>query len=109
MSVTPAELAAWIRRSRNPRGVAPRVTCRDGFSLSLQAGRGVYSLPRNDRGPWSHIEVGYPSLPEPLLWRWAETPGDWTGTVYPYTPVDWVLAAIELHGGSADLETLPGV
>lgn len=84
------------------RHVVPRITCRDGFSMSVQASTGAYCSPRQDTGPWDEVEVGFPSRIEPLLWEYAETPGDWTNTVYPWVPVALVAALIELHGGFSD-------
>jgi len=80
----------------------PPLCCADGFKLSVQAGSSLYCTPRSDVGPWTHVEVGYPSRDEPLLWPYAEIPGDWTNTVYPYTPVAVVAAVVELHDGFAD-------
>jgi len=67
--------------------------------MSVQVGAYAYCTPSSDVGPWTRVEVGYPSQIEPLLWPWAELPGDWTDTVYPHVPVEVVLAVIELHGG----------
>ena len=77
----------------------PAVVCRDGFVMSVQVGEGLYCIPRNDVGPWSAVEIGYPSRVEPLLWPYAESPGRWTDTVYPYTPIEVAVAVCELHGG----------
>jgi len=73
--------------------------CVDGFTMSVQASATHYCSPRTDDGPWSAVEVGFPSRIEPLLWDYAEMPGDWTNTVYGYVPFDVVAAIIELHGG----------
>ena len=80
----------------------PRITCTDGFDVSVQAGELLYATPRDDLGPWTHVEVGFPSeRPEP--WEaWAEYVEDAdkpTGTVYSYVPVEMVEALIALHGG----------
>lgn len=80
----------------------PRIVCSDGFSLSVQAGALLYSTPREDAGPWSHVEVGYPSeRPEPWAeWeRYVETPDRPTDTVYGYVPLVLVEALIASHGG----------
>lgn len=90
---------------RNLWGVVPRVTCRDGFSVSIQASRHSYCDPRTDEGPWSAVELGYPSVIEPLIWRWAESPGRWTDTVYPWVPIEVAAAVIECHGGIAEKST----
>lgn len=67
--------------------------------MSVQAGVNVYSIPSSNVGPWTHVELGYPSQIEPLLWDYAEAPGSWTDTVYPRVPVELVAAVIEVHGG----------
>jgi hypothetical protein len=80
----------------------PRIECADGFSLSVQAGRLLYSRPREDAGPWTHVEVGYPSaVPEPWAdWEtYCEEPSRPEGTVYAYVPIRLVLDLIDLHGG----------
>jgi len=91
------------------------ITCADGFTMSVVAGVGAYCSPRphrfgavdlnlNYEGPYTEVEVGYPSeQPEP----WA----DWeplcenskspTETVYGYVPIETVRALITLHGGES--------
>jgi hypothetical protein len=77
----------------------PRIICKDGFTLSVQAGKLLYSNPRQDRGPYSHVEVGYPSGVEETLIPYAEDKDKPQGTVYPYTPIELVQAVIDSHGG----------
>jgi len=48
------------------------------------------------------VEIGFPNRIEPLLWPYAESPGNWTDTVYSYVPIDLTAAVIELHGGFLD-------
>ena len=81
----------------------PRIVCRDGFSISVQARESAYCSPRSDQGPYSMVECGYPSR-EPKSWKlkeFAELYGtdDYTDTVYPYVPVEIVQEELELHGG----------
>jgi len=83
------------------RMIEDRLTCQDGFSLSVQASQWHYCRPRNDDGPWTHVEDGYPSAHEPLLDAYAENPDDPTGTVYGYVPVEVVRQVIARHGGLA--------
>ena len=92
-------LQRHLSSPRRPGYPLPGITCADGFTMSVQAGLFTYCSPRNDVGPWVEVEVGYPSSPEPMLFEYAETPGDWTNTVYPYTPVQVVANVIEVHGG----------
>ena len=82
----------------------PRITCEDGFSLSVHAGAFLYSTPRSNHGPWTHVEVGFPSArPEPWdAWaEYVEEADKPTETVYSYVPVDLVADLITAHGGEA--------
>jgi hypothetical protein len=40
------------------RPTRPHITCKDGTSLSIQAGKGYCSTPQNDFGLYTHVEVG---------------------------------------------------
>lgn len=84
------------------------VICADGFRMSVIANWGAYCRPRPEhsgspQGPFTHVEVGFPSVrPEP--WSvWSEycdnKEGDPCDTVYGYVPVYMVRALVELHGG----------
>ena len=89
----------------------PRVQCNDGFSMSVQARDGCYCEPRNDTGPWSAVEVGFPSEKEHLLMEWAEQPERPTETVYGWVPLDVIKAVIARHSGTNDegLEVLVAI
>ena len=41
----------------------PVITCKDGFTISVQARDSAYCLPREDYPdtPYTHVECGYPS------------------------------------------------
>lgn len=85
--------------SKDNEDVRPRITCSDGFSISIQASRHHYCLPREDmQSGYTHIECGYPNKYEELLDKYAEDPGT-TSTVFPYVPVSLVDEVIEKHGG----------
>jgi hypothetical protein len=75
------------------------IICNDGLTLSVQASRFHYCCPRDDNGPWTNVEVGFPSEKCEELMEWAETPEDPTGTVYGYVPIEVVEGLIEKHGG----------
>lgn len=80
--------------------VMDRVQCADGFSISVQASRYAYCAPRNDTGPYTEVECGFPSAhPGEEMMAYAETPSNPTGTVYAYVPVDVVMRLIDAHGG----------
>lgn len=76
-----------------------RITCKDGFSLSVQANRGAYCTPRDNDGPWQKVEVGFPSATPELIMEYAEDEDYPTDTVYGHVPVELVEQLVELHGG----------
>lgn len=80
--------------------VRPRIVCKDGFSMSVQAGRGLYCTPRTNLpdGKYQTCEIGYPSDKEPLILEYSEI-NDYTNTVYGYVPIDVIDQVIEKHGG----------
>ena len=94
------------RRSSKPSN---KITCADGFHLSVIAGSGTYCSPRPGMtaddaygGPYAAVEVGYPSeRPEPWSdWeQFCENQEDPTSTVYGFVPVEMVQALVESHGG----------
>jgi hypothetical protein len=79
--------------------LCPRITCVDGFSLSVQAGEFNYCTPRINSDNYLSVEVGFPSEKDDDLMEYAENPETPTETVYGYVPVDVVERVIEKHGG----------
>jgi hypothetical protein len=80
---------------------SPRIKCADGFSLSVQATHGAYCRPRTNIADWYEVEVGYPNEAPTEFICYAEDPSTPTETVYPYVPVELVVAEINKHGGIA--------
>jgi len=85
--------------------------CADGFQMSVQASHFHYCSPRNDEGPYSTVEVGFPSEKEDLLVPYAELwnddgSADYTDLVYAYVPSSVVLEVVAKHGG-CDVTFLP--
>ena len=90
-----------MRISRNPL-----VVCKDGFEMSVQCGQSLYSSPRDVAKRYREVEIGFPSVPEPLIAEYAE---DWEvegdddpklcETVYGYVPVGLVNKVLKKHGG----------
>ena len=83
----------------------PRITCADGFNISVQGSSYSYAKPREDNPPngYTHVECGFPSSKPTTqaLLEYAECFGDsgYTETVYGYVPVEAVEAELEAHGG----------
>lgn len=81
-------------------GVRPRLICKDGFSVSVQASRFHYCSPQIDgANEYEAVELGFPSAEDSIIEEYAEDPTDLTGTVYGYVPVDIVNKLVEKHGG----------
>ncbi len=80
----------------------PRITCGDGFTISVQARSGSYCHRDND-GTLTKVECGFPSATPKTkeLREFAECFGDhdYTETVYGYVPVEVVQAELDAHGG----------
>ena len=86
-----------------------KITCADGFSMSVQAHNGAYCSPRiNNAESYEEVEVGFPSSVEPLLMDWCEDKEDPTGTVYGYVPTQVVTNVIAKHGGVVEGEVPAG-
>lgn len=82
---------------------AKRITCADGFTMSVQVHSGAYCRPRNGVGPeWYEAEIGFPSeRPSDAIMAYAEEPQHPTDTVYAYVPLELIDAEIARHGGIA--------
>jgi hypothetical protein len=76
----------------------PPLKAEDGFTVSVQASEYHYCTPRQNKGPYTHVECGYPSE-LPVAWAdWAEAP-DTTKTVFPYIPIIEVAREFARRGG----------
>ena len=82
-----------------------RIWCADQTSLSVQAGQYLYSQPRDDAGPYTHVEVGFvengrgEAVIPPESWlQYADT-GELRSDVYGYVPIELVVEFVGLHGG----------
>lgn len=84
-------------------GSRPRVVCKDGFTISIQASKNHYCYPRasfkpRDGKTYSAVELGYPSAVDDLITFYAKD-DEYTKTVYGWVPIDVVVQLIEKHGG----------
>lgn len=77
--------------------VKPRLRCKDGYTVSVQASEFHYCTPRNNTGPYTKVEVGYPSSEDEELGHYGDD--GWGSDVYAYVPVEVVVAIINKHGG----------
>lgn len=81
--------------------IFPKIECADGFSLSVQGHHGAYSNPRDDFAPrYETVEcMGDPKADELLAPFERDCNGGSDWMVYPYVPVEVIVALIEKHGG----------
>ena len=99
-----------------------QVVCKDGFTMSVQAGEHNYCSPRVNLGyqfnsardgelcsRYESVEVGFPSEAEPILAPYAEDDNTPTETVYGWVPCSKVALVIAKHGGMVEGEVPPGV
>ena len=85
--------------------VRPGIVCTDGTTLSVQASAGHYCTPRDSEGPYTAVEVGFPSAswPEAAEYKEGGDSIDDSQTVFAYVPVELVEAYIEAHGGAVGI------
>jgi hypothetical protein len=93
-----------------PPNLNATVVCADGFEMSVQAHAGAYCLPRMTGAPvYREVEVGFPSIEEPMLMEWCKEYEKPTDTVYGWVPVQVVTDVIAKHGGMVSGEVPRGV
>jgi hypothetical protein len=91
--------------SRSSKRIAERICCKDGTTLSVQVSYAHYCSPRENYGPYTHVEVGFPTACPPESWReYCEEGGESfarcpCNAVYAYVPVELVREFVESHGG----------
>lgn len=79
--------------------MVPKLNCVDGLKLSMQASKFHYCTPRDNYGPWSAVEIGFPTLTIPELLEYAEDADNPTDTVYANVPLTLLAKIIDDHGG----------
>ena len=86
-----------------------QIICADGFTMSVQASENAYSTPRENKGPYTAAEVGYPTEEESLLMQYVEDASRPTETVYPYVPSSVITLVCAKHGGIVKGELPEGI
>ena len=77
--------------------------------MSIQAHETAYCTPRDNDGPYTHVEIGFPSAIENTIIRFAGDCADPKETVYGWVPSTVVLEVLQSHGGWARGEIPPMV
>jgi len=97
----------WFDEKPTNFPISDRIECKDGFSISVQAHQGAYCTPRQNLGPWTAVECGFPSAhpgDEMMPYIDGDISQDPADTVYGYVPVEVVARLIESHGGMREEE-----
>jgi len=85
-----------LEQGREYKSLAPHVKCADGSTMSVQASEYHYCNPRDNYGPYLHVEVWNCGIVD----AWAEFVGD--EDPYAFVPIALVAAEIDRHGGFAN-------
>lgn len=81
-------------------GNRPRVICKDGFSVNIQASKQHYCTPREDNMIYyCSLEIAEPSQPDSHIYDYAEDKVFLLDSLYPYVPIDVVAEMLAAHGG----------
>ena len=109
----PFDVNAWIEENREDQAEdsswltvlqCPELECADGFTMSVQASADHNCSPRSNEGPYSTVEVGFPSEREELLMDYIGRscdPESPTEAVYNDVPTEIVASLVDVHGGLA--------
>ena len=92
----------WLKSKRTRKKTLPMVRCHDGFCMSVQASRDHYCEPRDDQGPYTHVEVGYPNHLEELLLPFSDKATTMAGmrpTLYVRVPAHIINSVVTKHAG----------
>lgn len=67
-------------------------------TLSVQASKMHYSIPRSDTSPYTSVEVGYPNFlfSFEFIKKYAKDPLNPLDTIYPYVLVEDLIKELEL-------------
>ena len=80
--------------------VLKAIECKDGFTISVQAGANSYSKPRSTiYTGYTMVECGFPNATPEYIMDYANDSSNPTNTYYGFVPVDLVNKLINLHGG----------
>lgn len=72
---------------------ARRIYLASGYNVSLVASEYTYCYPRDNYGPWTHLEVGFPSDDDSLIASYM------SGDIGSYVPIEIIIQLIIKHGG----------
>lgn len=99
-------LSPELRNPKNSDGFIDKVQAADQFTMSVQSSQFHYCIPRDSRGPWVEVEVGFPSdRVEKLMPYINGRDEDPTKTFYGYVPIRLVAEVLAERGGL--VEELP--
>jgi hypothetical protein len=79
----------------------PWITLPDGLRMSVQVSCRHYCKPRSNTGPWTHVEIGYPTgpIPEAREFREGDEDPD-ERSIFPEVPLAVLALIIWNRGGT---------
>lgn len=98
IKITAENLNQYLMRSPRswPGGPVQSIKCRDGSALSVQASISAYCYPRNNSGPWTHVEVMVSSDDNPVYFSINEG----NSGIASYVPIESVAEEILARGNA---------
>lgn len=90
---------AYEKIENEAQVIRPRVVCADGYTASIQAGEGWFSIPRKNCCVYSAVEVGYPSKVDLELLPYTKQLRTPRMTYYSEVPVKIMEKVLKKHGG----------
>ena len=85
-----------------------RVTCADGFAISIHVGSYSFCEPRsNNAKAYQSLELAFPNRPCTFIKDYAGFSRDYSLTVYGYVPARVVRKMLDAHGGIVSGECPP--
>ena len=94
-----SKIAEQLERTFDGYKQVKPIRCADGLTFSAQASAFHYATPRDNQGPWTAVEIGFPNQVVDEFLKYAEDSENPTDTVYGRVPVAVVEAVVEKHGG----------
>jgi hypothetical protein len=100
----PFDINDFFRYTKNKNVQRPAIRCKSGLTLSIQANKGVQCCPKEDNGPYTEFEVGFPSktiadLMPYIFDHYGKGDPKPTASTYWFVPAEVINKVINDNGG----------
>ena len=101
MTDTIEKLTEHLRTHREDGFCVKPIACKSGLTMSVQASSMHYCSPKSNEGPWTSVEVGYPSkrVAELRPYRETSSPRQRVSPIHTFVPMKVVATIVDKHGG----------